>query len=166
RKRGHAPRQLRRGPLRPGTRGFFPVGRERVRRARPHGERMGVDGVGVPAVPGLPSHGVVSAVLGGLLRRRPRRAEGGVSRDGPASREAQLPQLVPDAVSVRLREVPHGRRVSFASDVRRGLGTKPYRLQPHWFYDELGSRLFYAICLLPWYRLSLDERRLLHRAAR
>ena len=83
-----------------------------------------------------------------------------------ASREAQLPQLVSDAVSVRLREVPHGRRVSFASDVRRGLGTKPYRLPPHWFYDELGSRLFDAICLLPWYRITRVERRLLRRAAR
>ena len=81
------------------------------------GERMGVDVVGVPAVPGLPPRWCLSAVLGGLLRRRPRRPEGGVSRDGAASREAQLPQLVPDAVSVRLREVPHGRRVTFA--VRR-----------------------------------------------
>ena len=165
-RRGRAPRQLRRGPFRPGARGFLPVGRERVRRAGPRGKRMGVDGVAVPAVPGLPSHGVVSAILGGLLRRRPRRAEGGVSRDGRASREAQLPQLVPDAVSVRLREVPHGRRVSFASDVRRGLGTRPYRLPPHWFYDELGSRLFDAICLLPWYRITRAERRLLRRAAR
>ncbi|HEX5855204.1 MAG TPA: L-histidine N(alpha)-methyltransferase, partial [Thermoanaerobaculia bacterium] len=56
--------------------------------------------------------------------------------------------------------------MSFASDVRRGLGTKPYRLPPHWFYDELGSRLFDAICLLPWYRITRVERRLLRRAAR
>ena len=56
--------------------------------------------------------------------------------------------------------------MSFASDVRRGLGTKPYRLPPHWFYDELGSRLFDAICLLPWYRITRAERRLLRRAAR
>jgi L-histidine Nalpha-methyltransferase len=56
--------------------------------------------------------------------------------------------------------------VSFASDVRRGLGTRPYRLPPHWFYDELGSRLFDAICLLPWYRITRVERRLLRRAAR
>ena len=56
--------------------------------------------------------------------------------------------------------------MSFESDVRRGLGTKPYRLPPHWFYDELGSRLFDAICLLPWYRITRAERRLLHRAAR
>jgi dimethylhistidine N-methyltransferase len=56
--------------------------------------------------------------------------------------------------------------VSFASDVRRGLGSRPYRLPPLWFYDELGSRLFDAICLLPWYRITRVERRLLRRAAR
>ena len=56
--------------------------------------------------------------------------------------------------------------MSFASDVRRGLGKRPYRLPPHWFYDELGSRLFDAICLLPWYRITRAERRLLPRAAR
>ncbi len=130
------------------------------------GQRMGVDGFGVPAVPGLPSHGVVSALLGGLLRRRTCRPEGGLSGDGCASREAVFPQLVPHAVPVRLREVPHGRRVSFASDVRRGLGRRPYRLPPHWFYDELGSRLFDAICLLPWYQITRVERRLLRRVAR
>jgi dimethylhistidine N-methyltransferase len=56
--------------------------------------------------------------------------------------------------------------VSFASDVRRGLRKRPYRLPPLWFYDELGSRLFDAICLLPWYRITRAERRLLPRAAR
>lgn len=54
----------------------------------------------------------------------------------------------------------------FASDVRRGLGARPRSLEPHWFYDELGSRLFDAICLLPWYRITRVERRLLGRAAR
>ncbi len=56
--------------------------------------------------------------------------------------------------------------MSFTSDVRRGLGTRPYRLPPLWFYDELGSRLFDAICLLPWYRITRTERRLLRQAAR
>jgi L-histidine Nalpha-methyltransferase len=56
--------------------------------------------------------------------------------------------------------------VSFSSDVRRGLGTRPRRLPPHWFYDELGSRLFDAICLLPWYRITRTEKRLLPRIAR
>ncbi len=56
--------------------------------------------------------------------------------------------------------------MSFASEVREGLGERPRRLPPHWFYDELGSRLFDAICLLPWYRITRVERRLLVRAAR
>jgi len=50
--------------------------------------------------------------------------------------------------------------------VRRGLAERPRWLPPHWFYDELGSRLFDAICLLPWYCITRVERRLLVRAAR
>jgi L-histidine N-alpha-methyltransferase len=56
--------------------------------------------------------------------------------------------------------------MSFASEVRSGLAERPRQLPPHWFYDELGSRLFDAICLLPWYRITRVERRLLVRAAR
>jgi dimethylhistidine N-methyltransferase len=55
--------------------------------------------------------------------------------------------------------------MTFASEVRSGLGERPRRLPPHWFYDELGSRLFDAICLLPWYRITRVERSLLVRAA-
>lgn len=56
--------------------------------------------------------------------------------------------------------------MTFASDVRRGLGKEPRSVPPHWFYDELGSRLFDAICLLPWYRITRTEKRLLPRIAR
>ena len=36
-----------------------------------------------------------------------------------------------------------------ADDVRTGLATKPKRFLPKYFYDQLGSQLFEAICLLP-----------------
>jgi L-histidine N-alpha-methyltransferase len=45
----------------------------------------------------------------------------------------------------------------FAEDVRRGLSARPKRLQPKYFYDELGSQLFDAICLLPEYYLTRAE---------
>ena len=44
-----------------------------------------------------------------------------------------------------------GARDSLAADVRAGLLASPKRLPPKYFYDELGSRLFDAICLLPEY---------------
>lgn len=48
-------------------------------------------------------------------------------------------------------------RAQFAEDIRRGLTAEPKRLQPKYFYDELGSLLFDAICLLPEYYLTRAE---------
>ena len=48
-------------------------------------------------------------------------------------------------------------RAQFADDVRRGLTARPKQLQPKYFYDELGSLLFDAICLLPEYYLTRAE---------
>src|SRR5688572_33388467 len=45
----------------------------------------------------------------------------------------------------------------FADDVRRGLSARPKSLPPKYFYDELGSHLFDAICLLPEYYLTRAE---------
>jgi L-histidine N-alpha-methyltransferase len=57
---------------------------------------------------------------------------------------------------------PHPARVaSFAEDVRTGLGVRPYTLSPKYFYDDLGSALFEAICRLPEYYLTRIERDLL-----
>lgn len=52
---------------------------------------------------------------------------------------------------------------SFISDVRDGLTARPKRLFPKYFYDELGSRLFDAICLLPEYYLTRAEEEILAR---
>ncbi|HEY0006986.1 MAG TPA: L-histidine N(alpha)-methyltransferase [Pyrinomonadaceae bacterium] len=56
-------------------------------------------------------------------------------------------------------------QASFAEDVRRGLSSNPRRLFPKYFYDELGSRLFDAICLLPEYYLTRAEDEILSRSA-
>jgi L-histidine Nalpha-methyltransferase len=52
-------------------------------------------------------------------------------------------------------------QASFADDVRRGLDSVPKRLFPKYFYDELGSQLFEAICLLPEYYLTRAENEIL-----
>jgi len=53
----------------------------------------------------------------------------------------------------------------FAGDVRAGLTATPKRLFPKYFYDELGSRLFEAICLLPEYYPTRAENEILTRYA-
>ncbi len=53
----------------------------------------------------------------------------------------------------------------FAEDVRKGLSSEPKRLSPKYFYDELGSELFDAICLLPEYYLTRAENEIIERYA-
>ncbi len=52
-------------------------------------------------------------------------------------------------------------RAGLAEDVRRGLSSEPKRFLPKYFYDELGSQLFEAICLLPEYYLTRAENEIL-----
>lgn len=54
---------------------------------------------------------------------------------------------------------------SFAEDVRAGLSASSKHLFPKYFYDELGSQLFEAICLLPEYYLTRAEDEILKRYA-
>jgi L-histidine Nalpha-methyltransferase len=53
----------------------------------------------------------------------------------------------------------------FAEDVRRGLTAPAKHLFPKYLYDELGSQLFEAICLLPEYYLTRAENEILARHA-
>src|SRR5215211_8560827 len=53
----------------------------------------------------------------------------------------------------------------FAEDVRKGLAAQPKRFLPKYFYDELGSQLFEAICLLPEYYLTRAENEIFKRYA-
>jgi dimethylhistidine N-methyltransferase len=53
-------------------------------------------------------------------------------------------------------------RAGLAEDVRRGLSSEPKRFLPKYFYDELGSQLFDAICLLPEYYLTRAENEILN----
>jgi len=48
-------------------------------------------------------------------------------------------------------------RDDFAADVRAGLTASPKSLPPRWFYDDVGSALFDAICFLPEYYVTRAE---------
>ncbi len=50
---------------------------------------------------------------------------------------------------------------NFAHDVRAGLCSTPKELFPKYLYDELGSRLFAAICAVPEYYLTRAEHEIL-----
>jgi L-histidine N-alpha-methyltransferase len=50
---------------------------------------------------------------------------------------------------------------TFAEDVRAGLTDRPKRLSPKYFYDELGSLLFEAVCFTPEYYLTRAETEIL-----
>lgn len=54
---------------------------------------------------------------------------------------------------------------NLADDVRKGLTAQPKRFLPKYFYDELGSQLFEAICLLPEYYLTRAENEIFKRYA-
>src|SRR5687768_5280785 len=54
---------------------------------------------------------------------------------------------------------------NLSDDVRKGLAAQPKRFLPKYFYDELGSQLFEAICLLPEYYLTRAENEIFERYA-
>jgi L-histidine N-alpha-methyltransferase len=64
-----------------------------------------------------------------------------------------------------LQSLAGAARPSFADDVRAGLSTFPKTLPPKYFYDELGSRLFEAICVLPEYYATRAEGEILAASA-
>ena len=72
------------------------------------------------------------------------------------SRSAQQPQRL-----IMYRLAHGGDSNAFASDVHSGLSSRPKVLPPKYFYDELGSALFEAICRLPEYYLTRAESELL-----
>jgi L-histidine N-alpha-methyltransferase len=56
-------------------------------------------------------------------------------------------------------------KADFADDVRRGLSSNPKQLFPKYLYDELGSRLFEAICHVDEYYPTRAEKEILTRHA-
>jgi L-histidine Nalpha-methyltransferase len=62
--------------------------------------------------------------------------------------------------------LPSASRDLFAAEVRDYLQRTPRQLPSKYFYDDLGSALFEAICRLPWYRVTRAEEALLARHGR
>jgi dimethylhistidine N-methyltransferase len=80
----------------------------------------------------------------------------------------QEPTQTPEERPQRLRIhnlVKRDPLAGLADDVRNGLSAQPKRFLPKYFYDELGSQLFEAICLLPEYYLTRAENEILTRYA-
>jgi dimethylhistidine N-methyltransferase len=76
-------------------------------------------------------------------------------------------QLTPQGERFLLYRAPQpALTASFADDVRAGLTARQKRLAPKYFYDDLGSALFEAICELPEYYLTRVETQILERHAR
>src|SRR3954454_2649006 len=83
---------------------------------------------------------------------------------------AELSQLVPAVVSLRVRDLQNGGRVMFASaletqfarDVRAGLTQPEQKTLPcQYLYDNIGSALFEAITFLPEYGLTRADARVI-----
>jgi len=91
--------------------------------------------------------------------------------EGPSSALAAAVPEPPPAVPRRLAGGVSLLELSppdaaFAADVVAGLSAEPRHLLPKWFYDDLGSLLFEAICQTPEYYIPDVERALLaHHAA-
>ena len=88
---------------------------------------------------------------------------------GPVESEAELlqtklVQAVGDPLVIH-NLVKRDPLADFAEDVRRGLSSNPKQLFPKYLYDELGSQLFEAICLLPEYYPTRAENEILTRYA-
>lgn len=74
--------------------------------------------------------------------------------------------LVPVSDRFALYRAPErSATASFADDVRSGLTAPRKQLPPKYFYDELGSALFEAICVLPEYYLTRTEAEILECSA-
>src|SRR5262245_7554819 len=114
---------------------------------------MDVDAV--RAVSRIPAVCVVPGILRGLLRRRALRHERRLAGDREGVDPADVQELVPFALSVRLRDlqvhpvITHtsdktSAVAQFASDVQYYLQQQPRQLPSRYFYDDLGSALFDA----------------------
>ena len=77
---------------------------------------------------------------------------------------SEAPQLSDNRLTIH-RLAHGGDGNAFASDVRAGLTRESKALPPKYFYDELGSRLFEAICFLPEYYLTRAEGEILQTSA-
>ncbi|HET7086508.1 MAG TPA: L-histidine N(alpha)-methyltransferase [Rhizomicrobium sp.] len=70
-----------------------------------------------------------------------------------------------DTPLARMQQAPAPQGASFAQDLLAGLRRTPKEIACKYFYDDVGSRLFDAICELPEYYQTRTENALLNRHA-
>jgi L-histidine N-alpha-methyltransferase len=90
------------------------------------------------------------AVMETHLKAGPKLPDGAVALESPSTERLRLSRVGAARVAP-----------TFAEDVRRGLTSTPKFLYPKYFYDELGSRLFEAITVLPEYYPTRAEAEIL-----
>jgi L-histidine N-alpha-methyltransferase len=90
------------------------------------------------------------AVMETHLKAGPKLPDGAVAPESPSTERLRLSRVGAARVAP-----------TFAEDVRRGLTASPKLLYPKYFYDELGSRLFEAITVLPEYYPTRAEAEIL-----
>lgn len=73
---------------------------------------------------------------------------------------SNLPPTITDRLVIH-RFAPRGDSSEFGRDVHLGLTSNPKILLPKYFYDDLGSHLFEAICCLPEYYVARAESEIL-----
>src|SRR5437667_7495122 len=120
-------RQFRVRQLESCRRRLVPEGRERLGRARPRRQRLGMDVDAVRRLRRFSADAVVSAVLRRFLRRKTLRDEGGVARHASRAHPALVPELVQAELSACLCEVPLLRGVIHAR--MACMETKIYKAQ-------------------------------------
>ena len=85
--------------------GSYPGGQQRFRRRRSRGEWLGMDAHAVCALSRVPAIFVLSRVFREFLRREALRDEGRFAAHGRMHAAAVVPQLVPAALPVRVRDI-------------------------------------------------------------
>ncbi|MEO6193664.1 MAG: L-histidine N(alpha)-methyltransferase [Thermoanaerobaculia bacterium] len=90
------------------------------------------------------------AVMETHLEAGTKLADGGAAHESPSTERLHLSRVGAARVAP-----------TFAEDVRRGLTASSKFLYPKYFYDELGSRLFEAITVLPEYYPTRAEAEIL-----
>src|SRR6188768_1160119 len=78
---------------------------------------------------------------------------------------SESPSRPPSSARAAVERQASNGRLGFADSASFYLQQTPRQLPSRFLYDSLGSALFDAICLLPWYRITRAERQLLERHA-
>jgi L-histidine N-alpha-methyltransferase len=111
----------------------------------------------VPILSGSRASSAALSVLGPRCDNPPTRKARNVIRDGEIlSARISFSDTAPARLIIRDLARRNG-HAEFSQDIRKGLSSSPKHLFPKYLYNELGSRLFEAICEVDEYYLTRSE---------